>query len=51
VKILLLTFALLVVINFVGAAECSDWKKDEKYWFFAMLMSIAGFFTIIFRMA
>ena len=48
-KILLLIFTLLVPINFIGMVECKNWKKDEKYWLFSMVMSMIGFWFIIFR--
>ena len=48
-KILALIFMLLVPINFVGMVECRDYKKDEKYWLFAMIMSFIGFWLVLFR--
>jgi len=49
-KILALIFTLLIPINFVGMVACKDWKKDEKYWLFAMIMSFMGFWLVLFRM-
>ena len=48
-RILLLVFMFLTVINFVAMVECKNWKKDEKYWLFSMVMSIIGFWIVIFR--
>lgn len=49
-KILLITFMLLIPINFVGLVECKDWKKDEKHWLFALVMSVLGMLIMYIRM-
>lgn len=41
-KYLLMTFMVLIVVNFIGMVECKNWKKDEKKWLFALIMSMAG---------
>ena len=42
-KTITIIFMVLIPINLVGLVECKDWKKDEKYWLFALVMSILGF--------
>jgi len=49
-KIIALIFIFLVLINFIGLVECKNWKKDEKYWLFAIVMSFVGFWLVLFRM-
>ena len=50
-KIILLIFMFLVIANFIGMVECKNWKKDEKYWLFAMVMSILGVLIVLARLA
>lgn len=47
-RYLLLVFALLIPVNFVGMVGCK--KQDERYWLFALVMSIMGILIILLRL-
>lgn len=49
-KYLILLFILTSIISFVGLVECNNWKEQEKYWFFALLVSVCLFVWCLIKM-